>query len=121
MDIINVKTIAYKTIKSVTDIKLVTTSYPDTFTVYPTAIYSTAHNSYFRDGQMNESLTKWTITVDLFTNSGSLTDITNQLTALFGAMGFSNDIGDENLSGISRVFIKFTGIVDNETGRVYEK
>jgi hypothetical protein len=120
MEIINMKTIAYQAIKSVTDIKLVTTSYPDSFTVYPTAIYSTEHKAHFRDSSMNELQTEWTITVDLFTNSGSLTDITNKLITLFSAMGFSNDVGDENLSGVSRVFIKFTGIVDNENKRVYE-
>lgn len=79
MDIVNVKTIAYKAIKSVTGIKLVTTSYPDTFAVYPTAVYSAAHSSYFRDGDKNELLTQWTITIDLFLDQGSLTDITNQL------------------------------------------
>lgn len=121
MDIVNVKTIAYKTIKSVTDIKLVTTSYPDTFTVYPTAVYSTAHSSYFRDGDKNELLTKWTITIDLFLDQGSLTDITNKLISLFSDMGFSNDVGDQNMSGISRVFIKFSGIVNNETKLVTEK
>ncbi|MFT8610285.1 MAG: hypothetical protein ABF690_11770 [Liquorilactobacillus nagelii] len=121
MEIINMKTIAYQTIKSIADIKLVTTSYPDTFTVYPAAIYSTQHKSHFRDSDMNEVQTEWTITVDLFKDQGSLTDITNQLIAKFSAMGFSNDVGDENLSGVSRVFIKFTGIVDNAMNRVYEK
>ncbi len=65
--------------------------------------------------------TEWTITVDLFVDYGSLTDITNKLISLFGAMGFLNDTASQDLAGITRTVIRFTGIVDNELGRVYQK
>ena len=36
-------------------------------------------------------------------------------------MGFSNNIGDQDLNGITRVVLVFTGIVDNTSKRVYQK
>lgn len=121
MDIFNVKALVFKALKSVTEIKQVATTYPDKFIAYPTAIYYTHHKAYFRDNYMQELQTEWTITIDLFIDQGSLTDITNKLISLFSGMGFSNDVGDDNLAGVSRCVMKFTGVVDNETHRVFQK
>ncbi|MFT8916559.1 MAG: hypothetical protein ABF899_01690 [Oenococcus sp.] len=121
MTIINMAAITYQVLKSIPDIKLVATNYPDAFTVYPTAIYQTSHKSAFVDSAMHEQQTDWTITIDLFTNFGSLTDISNKLIDRFGAMGFLNDTGSQDMSGITRLVVRFTGTVDNDLSRVYQK
>ncbi|QAS70262.1 hypothetical protein DLJ48_06870 [Oenococcus sicerae] len=121
MTIINMAAITYQTLMSVPDIKAVTTNYPDTFAVYPTAVYQTSHTSAFVDSDMQEIQTDWTITIDLFTNYGSLTALTNKLISLFGAMGFLNTTGTQDLNGANRTVIRFTGTVDNSQFRVYQK
>ena len=118
MEIINLKTIVYQTLKKVPDIKQITTTYPDSFTIFPSAVYYTTHKAHFRDSDQQELQTEWTVTIDLFINEGSLTSITNQLMSLFGDMGFSNDISDSNIAGINRTVLRFTGVIDNETHRV---
>ena len=121
MALVDIDKITYQTLKSVTDIKAVATNYPDSFAVYPTAIYQTSHSSNFVNSDMEELQTDWTITVDLFTDYGSLIDIANQLMDKFGAMGFKNDTGTQDMNGITRMVIRFTGTVDNQQARVYQK
>ncbi|MFT8836859.1 hypothetical protein [Liquorilactobacillus satsumensis] len=121
MEIFNVKSQVFKTLKSVTEIKQVSTTYPDQFVAYPAAVYYAQHKAYFRDNHMQELQTEWTITIDLFIDQGSLTSITNQLISLFSDMGFSNDVGDDNLAGITRCVLRFTGVVDNQSLRVFQK
>ncbi|OIM22412.1 hypothetical protein ATX60_09550 [Oenococcus oeni] len=120
-EIINMSSKTFQLLKSIDDIKQVASNYPDSFAVYPTAIYQTSHKSHFVNSHMQEIQTEWTITVDLFVDYGSLTDITNKLISLFSAMGFLNDTAGQDLAGITRTVIRFTGIVDNELGRVYQK
>ncbi len=120
-EIINMSSKTFQLLKSISDIKQVASNYPDSFAVYPTAICQTSHKAHFVNNHMQEMQTEWTITVDLFVDYGSLTDITNKLISLFSAMGFLNDTASQDLAGITRTVIRFTGIVDNELGRVYQK
>ncbi|MBB1080248.1 hypothetical protein H5S09_02640 [Limosilactobacillus sp. STM2_1] len=121
MEIYNVKALAFKTLKSIPELRYVSTSYPDKFTTFPTAIYKTTQASYVRNNKQEETDTEWQITIDLYNDKGSLTQIKNKLIAKFSAMGFSNSIGDQDLNGVTRVVLVFTGIVDNTSKRVYQK
>lgn len=47
MEIYNVKALVYKTLKSIPELKIVSPSYPDKFTVFPIAIYKTSQTSLF--------------------------------------------------------------------------
>ena len=121
MEIYNVKALVFKTLKSMPELKLVSPSYPDKFTTFPAAIYSTSQSSYIRNAQQEETDTEWKITIDLYNDHGSLTNIKAKLIARFSAMGFYNSVGDQDLNGVSRVVIVFAGIVDNTSHRVYQK
>ncbi|WP_338208346.1 hypothetical protein [Lactiplantibacillus paraxiangfangensis] len=121
MELYNVKAFAFKTLSSVKAIKCVATTYPDKFTVYPIAVYSTTHSANFRDANMQELRTDWKIVIDLFTDQGSLTSIIDELTTLFSAAGFSNTVSEQNLAGVNRAVITLTGLVDNENHRVFQK
>ncbi|AVK60531.1 hypothetical protein C5Z25_01545 [Lactobacillus sp. CBA3605] len=121
MTIYNVKSLVYKTLTSIPAIKQITTSYPNSFAQYPSAVYYTSHKAYFRDGNMHELQTEWTITIDLFTDEGKLTNIADELISRFSDMGFSNEVGDSNLAGMVRCVIRLTGIIDNEEQRVFQK
>lgn len=121
MDIVNVKSLVYQGLKSVSEIKQVSTTYPDNFTVFPSAVYYTTHKAHFRDNWQQELQTEWIITIDLFIKEGSLTPITNKLMTLFGGMGFSSDVSDSNQAGVNRCLLRFTGVVDNESHRVFER
>lgn len=121
MKIYNVKALVFKTLKAMPELKTVSPNYPDSFTKFPTAIYKTSQSSYIRDNKQQETDTEWQITIDLYSDQGSLTKIKDELIAKFSAMGFSNSVGDQDLNGITRVLIVFSGIVDNTSGRVYQK
>ncbi|MCC4471822.1 hypothetical protein LMB64_08740 [Limosilactobacillus reuteri] len=121
MEIYNVKALVYKTLKSIPELKIVSPSYPDKFAVFPIAIYKTSQTSFIRNNWQEETDTEWQITIDLYNDKGSLTKIKNELIAKFSAMGFSNSVGDQDLNGITRVVLVFTGIVDNTSKRVYQK
>lgn len=121
MEIYNVKALVYKTLKSIPELKIVSPSYPDKFAVFPIAIYKTSQTSFIRNNWQEETDTEWQITIDLYNDKGSLTKIKNELIAKFSAMGFSNSVGDQDLNGISRDVLVFTGIVDNTSKRVYQK
>ena len=121
MEPYNVKALVYKTLNSMSELKIVSPSYPNKFTVFPIAIYSTTQSSYIRNAYQEETDTEWKITIDLYNDKGSLTQIKNKLIAKFSAMGFSNNIGDQDLNVITRVVLVFTGIVDNTSKRVYQK
>ncbi|MDE7023565.1 MAG: hypothetical protein K2O72_05065 [Ligilactobacillus sp.] len=121
MEIYNVKAVVFKTLKAMSELKVVSPNYPDSFTKFPAAIYKTSQSSYIRDNKQQETDTQWQITIDLYSDKGSLTKIKDELIAKFSAMGFSNSVGDQDLNGITRVLIVFNGIVDNTSGRVYQK
>ena len=121
MEIYNVKALVYKTLKSIPELKIVSPSYPDEFTVFPIAIYKTSQTSFIRNNWQEETDTEWQITIDLYNDKGSLTKTKNELIAKFSAMGFSNSVGDQDLNGITRVVLVFTGVVDNTSKRVYQK
>ena len=116
MVIINVKSVVYQALTAIPEIKQVSTTYPDNLTVFPIAVYNTAHKAYFRDANQQELQ----ITIDLFLKEGSTTAITNKLMSSFGDMGFSSDVGDSNLAGVNRTVLRFTGVVDNTSHRVFE-
>lgn len=121
MGIYNVKALVFKTLKAMPELKVVSPNYPDNFTKFPTAIYKTSQSSYIRNNKQQETDTEWQITIDLYSDKGSLTKIKDELIAKFSAMGFSNSVGDQDLNGVTRVLIVFSGVVDNTSGRVYQK
>lgn len=121
MQIYNVKSLVFKTLKSIPTLKNVSPSYPDKFTTFPTAIYKTTQRSYIRNNYQEETDTEWQITIDLYTDKGSLTKLKDEIIAKFSAMGFSNDVGDQDLNGVTRTVIVFSGVVDNTSRRVYQK
>lgn len=121
MGIYNVKALVFKTLKAMSELKVVSPNYPDNFTKFPTAIYKTSQSSYIRNNKQQETDTEWQITIDLYSDKGSLTKIKDELIAKFSAMGFSNSVGDQDLNGVTRVLIVFSGVVDNTSGRVYQK
>lgn len=121
MQIYNVKSLVFKTLKSIPALKNVSPSYPDKFTTFPTAIYKTTQRSYIRNNYQEETDTEWQITIDLYTDKGSLTKLKDEIIAKFSAMGFSNDVGDQDLNGVTRTVIVFSGVVDNTSRRVYQK
>lgn len=120
MVIVNVKSLVYQSLMAISEIKQVSTTYPDSLTAFPIAVYNTSHKAYFRDADQQELQTSWTITIDLFLKEGSTTIITNKLMSSFGDMGFSSDVGDSNLAGVNRTVLRFTGVVDNVSHRVFE-
>ena len=76
------------------ELKVVSPNYPDNFTKFPTAIYKTSQSSYIRNNKQQETDTEWQITIDLYSDKGSLTKIKDELIAKFSAMGFSNSVGE---------------------------
>ena len=63
MEIYNVKALVYKTLKSIPELKIVSPSYPDKFTAFPIAIYSTTQSSYIRNAYQEETDTEWICTM----------------------------------------------------------
>lgn len=115
------KTETVRLLESIPEIKKVTTNYPSTWNAFPTAIYRTARKPHVADLDKNELQSEWTINVELYGNSGSLTDLANAITQKFNSVGFIGSSKDANTADLKRVLLDFTGIIDNVTKQVYQK
>ncbi|MHA3065800.1 hypothetical protein [Lacticaseibacillus saniviri] len=119
--IINMKPKVMNILNSIEGLKLASTTYPDEWTKFPMAVYSTVHEPYFVNADQHESQTKWQITVELYSDSGSLTIITEKLRTALAGLGFFGTTTDANTAGLTRVVCRFSAVVDNDTFHVYQK
>lgn len=116
----NIKPDIVTSLKSVTELKLVSADYPKDWSKMPAAIYSTKAKPNRIDLSTNELLTEWTIKVDMY-HSKSLTDIQQKVIANMTAIGFKNIAADDaNTEAFKRVILTFRGIVNNQTLFVYQ-
>ncbi|WP_225354216.1 hypothetical protein [Lacticaseibacillus saniviri] len=86
--IINMKPKVMSILNSIEELKLSSTTYPDEWSKFPMAVYSTVHEPYFVNAEQHEGQTKWQITVELYSDTGSLTLITEKLRTAFAGLGF---------------------------------
>ena len=117
--IFNLKPTVMDILNSVNELKLKSPSYPAVWSQYPMAIYRTSHQPAFINADHHESQTSWSVTIELYTDNGSLTAITNKLSDAFAELGFSCAANDANTAGLSRVVCQFSAVIDNDTRRVY--
>ena len=116
----NIKPDVVTSLKSVTDLKLVSADYPKDWTKMPAAIYSTKAKPNKTDLSKNELLTEWIIKIDLY-HSKSLSDMQQKVIDSMKAIGFKNTATDDaNTDAFKRVILTFRGIVDNQTLFVYQ-
>lgn len=120
MAIYNVNRDVASLLKTVTALKEVHPSYPDKIAVFPMAIYQTKRSPFNRDANNIETDTSWTITVDVFKQQGSLTDIADEITEKFSQIGFAGSVQQANQAGFNRSIITLVGVVDNTQRRVYQ-
>ncbi|MFD1431231.1 hypothetical protein [Lacticaseibacillus yichunensis] len=119
--IYNMNVEVMKILRSITDLKLCATDYPDDWSQFPAAIYRTAHAPVQVDAYQVERQTQWTVTVELYTDSGSLTTITEKLRLAFGEIGFFGNTTQSNTADLRRAVCTFSATVDNDLKRVYHK
>ena len=116
------KPIIVEMLSSVEGLKDYSATYPSKWNEpMPIAIYRTAQRPHFIDlGRREEYQTHWTITIEIYTDQGSLTDIRNEIVSKFNAIGFTGNGHDSNTANLNRVVCEFKGIVDNNMGLVYK-
>ena len=119
--IINMKPKIMSILNSIEELKLSSTTYPDEWSKFPMAVYSTVHEPYFVNAEQHEGQTKWQITVELYSDTGSLTLITEKLRTAFAGLGFFGTTTDANTAGLKRVVCRVSAVVDNDTFHVYQK
>ncbi|MFD1317332.1 hypothetical protein AB0Y04_00410 [Loigolactobacillus coryniformis] len=117
--IYNMNTEVMRILNRIATLKLRAADYPDTWSQFPAAIYRTAHEPIYIDADQIERQTRWTITVELYTDTGSLTDLTEQLRSAFALIGFSGDTTQSNTAGLRRTICTFNAVIDNDLQRVY--
>lgn len=120
MAIYNVNRDVANILKSVSQLKDVHSSYPDKITVFPMAIYQTKRTTYLRNADNVETDTSWMVTIDVFIQQGSLTEIVDEITEKFAHIGFVATVQQANQDGFNRSIITLTGVVDNTLNRVYQ-
>ncbi|MEJ1313669.1 hypothetical protein QY885_06060 [Latilactobacillus sakei] len=120
MEIINIKQLVADILSKQTDLNYCGTSYPDELTKFPAAIYHTAHKPHFIDSDKRELETDWTVSIDLFNDHGSLTELSNKLVNELVKLGFSYTSGDQNLAGVKRTALVFNAMVDNQRRMVFQ-
>lgn len=121
MEIVNMKQVTTTILKSIESITKVSTDYPATWNTFPSAVYRTSNKPHAKDFEGNELQTYWTVTVELYSNSVSLTPIANELISKFNMIGFTGSSRDANTASLKRVVCEFSAIVDNKTKYVYQK
>lgn len=117
--IYNMNTEVMRILNRIASLKLRAADYPDTWSQFPAAIYRTAHEPVYIDADQVERQTHWTITIELYTDSGSLTSLTEELRTVFGMIGFSGGTTQSNTAGLRRTVCTFSAVVDNDLQRVY--
>lgn len=116
----NVKPDIVEILKTIADLKLVSSDYPKDWSKMPAAIYTTKVKPNKTDLSKNELLTEWTIKIDLY-HSKSLSDIQQQVIDAMKSIGFKNTSSDDaNTEAFKRVILTFRGIVNNQTLFVYQ-
>ncbi len=120
LEIINIKQLVADILSKQTDLNYCGTNYPDELTKFPAAIYHTAHKPHFIDSDKQELETDWTVSIDLFNDHGSLTEISNKLVNELVKLGFSYTSGDQNLAGVKRTALVFNAMVDNQRRMVFQ-
>lgn len=106
-------------LKSISEIKLCAADYPDEWSTFPAAIYRSSHDPVQVDADQIERQTHWNITVELYTDSGSLTDIAEKLRSAFAKIGFFGNTKQSNTADLRRVICTFSAVIDNDLHRVY--
>lgn len=119
--IYNMNTEVMRILNSVTELKLCAPDYPDDWTQFPAAIYRTTHTPEYVDAYQVERQTSWTITVELYADSGSLTIIVEKLRAAFAVIGFFGATNQSNTAGLRRTVCTFSAVIDNDLQRVYHE
>lgn len=116
----NVKPDIVKALKSVSELKMVSAEYPNTWSSMPAAIYSTKAKPNKLDISENETLTEWTVKIDLYGNK-SLTTVQQKVIDTLKTIGFRNtETDDNNNETFKRSIMTFKGVVDNRTLLVYQ-
>ncbi|QBO35379.1 hypothetical protein EQG49_02305 [Periweissella cryptocerci] len=118
---INVKKAVATTLSGIEGLTLQSTVYPQTWTdEYPSAIFYTSHEPAKGYEVNEELLTHWTITIELY-GERSLTDLEDKLDEAFSVLGFRNlSSEDANTAILKRIVVAYEGIVNNETGLVFQ-
>ncbi|MFS1062460.1 hypothetical protein ACFC9E_08255 [Enterococcus faecium] len=120
MERVNMKEVTVEVLRSVADIKKISTDYPSTWNTFPLAIYRTSNKPHVIDSIGNELQTEWTITVELYGDK-SQTSIAESVLNTFSSIGFSGTAKDANTADLKRIIIEISAIVDNVTKYVYKK
>lgn len=118
MEVINFKPILRTLLGEVEGIKKARTDYPTVWIDFPTAVYRTTQTPYRNKTDGSEKMTKWDITIELYSLDG-LSDVSRELSNKLNAIGFRGSIKDANGEGIVRAILTFNGVIDNETNIVY--
>lgn len=117
----NIRKDIVKVLEANESLKKVSSTLPAEWREFPCAIYSTKSQPFKKDLSMNEILTKWSVNVDLYSNKSGLSDLADEIMEAFKLIGFKNESADDsNVTGLFRIQLKFTGIVDNKTLIVYQ-
>ena len=112
----NIKPDLVKVLKGVNELKKISSATPKEWSDFPCAVYSTKAKPDKMDLSMNEILTHWTINIELYDSRSALSDLSEQVIAALKDIGFKNDeTSDGNVTGLFRMQLKFTGIVNNKT------
>lgn len=117
--IYNMNAEVMRVLNSIKSLKLRAADYPDDWTQFPAVIYHTVHSPAHIDAYQRETQTSWAVTVELYTDSGSLTDITEELRTAMGSIGFFGQTSQSNTAGLRRMVCTFSATVDNDMRRVY--
>lgn len=110
-----------RVLHSLPGIELVATEFPNDWTAFPSAIYSATHTPVYVDANQVEQLTEWTVTIQLYGDAGSLTNLTEELRQAMGYRGFFGSTRYANVAGLKRTVCTFTATIDNGSRRVYHK
>lgn len=89
---------------------------PSDWATFPCAVYSTKSKADKMDLSMNELLTHWTVSIDLYDSRSPLSDLSEKVITGMKQIGFRNEeTSDGNVTGLFRMQLKFTGVVNNKT------
>ena len=112
----NIKPELITVLKGIPELKKISSSKPSDWATFPCAVYSTKAKADKMDLSMNELLTHWTISIEIYDSRAPLTSLSEKVVDAMKKLGFRNEeTGDNNVTGLFRVQLKFTGVVNNKT------
>ncbi|MGM0214968.1 hypothetical protein [Enterococcus sp. AZ109] len=112
----NIKPEIVATLKGISGLKKVRSTIPAEWKEFPCAIYSTKSKATNQDLSMEEVYTQWIISIDVYDNRNPVGDLAEEVIKRMKKLGFKNEeAGDNNVTGLFRIQLKFTGTVNNET------